>query len=123
MPTPVRTPKARTVRRIPPVRRNIQPKIVHSVRRRRRRRRSPSPITDLRSSHSSNSSSSSSSSSRSSRSHSHKHKRSKKRRNACNLRSNCVMPLYGTNGTMIVGYVRPCRTGVRLCHRNDLITK
>uniref|UniRef100_A0A1I8EDQ4 Uncharacterized protein n=1 Tax=Wuchereria bancrofti TaxID=6293 RepID=A0A1I8EDQ4_WUCBA len=118
MPAPVRTQKSRTVRHIPPVKRNIQPKMVHSVRR-RRRRRLPSPTTDLRSPHSSNSSNSSSSS-RSSRSHSHKHRQLEKRRTSRNLqrRSNCVMPLYGTNGTMIVGYVRPCRTGVRLWYLN-----
>ncbi|OZC05679.1 hypothetical protein X798_07346 [Onchocerca flexuosa] len=108
MPAPKGRPKARAIRRVPVVRRNVQPVI---------RRRSPS-----RSSSSSRSRSftTKTSSSRSSRSHSRKYKRSHRRRISHRLRrrSNSVIPLYGTSGTVIVGYVRLCRSGVKLCHRN-----
>ncbi|VDK88783.1 unnamed protein product [Onchocerca ochengi] len=104
MPAPKRRPKPRAIRRVPVVRRTVQPVI---------RRRSPS-----RSSSSSRSRSFtiSTNSSQSSRSNSRKYKRSHKRRNSHRLRrlSNSVIPLYGTSGTVIVGYVRPCRSGVKL---------
>ncbi|EJD74562.1 hypothetical protein LOAG_18131 [Loa loa] len=115
MPAPVHAQRSRMVRRVPPVRRNVKRKVVRSVRRRRRPRSQSSSR-----SRSSSSTNSSRSRSHSPRSHSHKHKQSRKRRLPHSLlrRSNSVMPLYGTNGTMIVGYVRPCRAGVRLWYPN-----
>uniref|UniRef100_A0A0R3RM38 P3 n=1 Tax=Elaeophora elaphi TaxID=1147741 RepID=A0A0R3RM38_9BILA len=127
MPAPVHAQRSRTVRRLLPIRQRAQRKIVHLVRksyripltyavaraftypfRRRRRSRSPSSSRS-RSSRSSNSSGSSQSSTRE-RTPSQKRRASRNSRR----RSTFVMPLYGTNGTVIVGYVRPCRAGVRL---------
>ncbi|KAM3724252.1 Octanoyltransferase [Dirofilaria immitis] len=111
MPAPIRRRKPQAIRRVPAIRRNIQPELMHLVRHR------PSTCSSS-SSHSL--SSSSNNSSQSSRSHNRKHKQSQKRYVFPSLRrcSNSVIPLYGTNGTVIVGYIRPCRSGFKLCSRN-----
>uniref|UniRef100_A0A915Q7D4 Uncharacterized protein n=1 Tax=Setaria digitata TaxID=48799 RepID=A0A915Q7D4_9BILA len=112
MPTTTRRRRSRTIRPIP--KRSIRGQLEPLVRRRLRSR--PSTSSHSRSTRSG----SSSSSSLSSRRRSHGRQRQKRLTpRVSRKRTTSVIPLYGTNGTMVIGYVRRCRSGVKLCRRDD----